>query len=85
MLTLFEFNKKWKSYLVDGSYGLDFNDQCIISYLDCEFEYEYEIKINPNFKYKQIKIKFWSCKIYATSSKVKQWKLKIDEIINSKT
>lgn len=76
-----DFNNKWKSYLCEGFYGLDIDNKDVISYLDTEFEKE--IKINPDFPYKQIKMKAGTCRIYATSSRVGVWEVKVDEIIDS--
>lgn len=83
MVSLYEFNKKWRSYLVEGFQGLDINNDDVVCFLEQEFEKE--IKTNPNFQYKQIKLKCGACRIYASSSKVKEWEAKIDEIINSMT
>ncbi len=83
MILQIMFNEKWKFYLCEGFYGLDIDNKYVIDFLDAEFEKE--IKINPNFQYKQIKMKIGACRIYATSAKVKEWELKVDEIIHSLT
>lgn len=80
-MTLNDFNTKWKSHLMDGFYGLDINDKKVIAYLDEEFEIE--IKFNPHFTYKQIKIKMGFCRIYATTSKVKEWETKVNLLIKN--
>lgn len=76
-----DFNEKWKSYLLNGAYGLNIEDERVVRYLDDEFEKE--VKINPKFQYRQIKVKCGTCRVYANSLKDKEWEAKVDEIINS--
>ena len=76
------FNKKWKKYLKKGHYGLDINDEKVITTLDNIFEDLTKIK---GFKFIQIKTKFSSVRFYAEGI---SWDLtsaienKIEEILN---
>ena len=81
-LTVNQFNAKYKNFLEPGFYGLDIVDQDVIDYLDAEFEKE--IAVNEKFDYAQIKMKFGSCRVYATSDKTGRWEAKINELLKDK-
>jgi hypothetical protein len=55
-MTLVEFNDKYAAYLPKGWYGLDIDDENVISFLDNMFEHHLT-KIE-SFEYHQIKVKF---------------------------
>ena len=58
-MTANEFNEKYKEFLEQGHYGMGFDHEEAIEYLDKEFE---ELIKIPHFKYTQIKAKFdWYC------------------------
>lgn len=57
-----EFNRRWKSRLKKGHYGMGISDPKIIKLVDKEFR-SLEKKY-PNFTYSQIKIKFGSARVY---------------------
>ena len=78
-MTLQEFDDKWKDYLEPRFYGLAINDTRVIDYLDKEFEKE--ILINPNFDYAQIKLKFGTARVYATSKNESKWEHEINKIL----
>lgn len=59
-MTQFEFNTKYRDYIVEGYQGLCFDIPECTEYLDKIFDNV--IKTNPDFKLKQIKVKFnWYC------------------------
>lgn len=64
-MTQLEFNKKYKDYLEEGHYGLDFEIPNIINFLDEIFEQT--LTRIPGFKYQQIKIK-WDCVCFYTNA-----------------
>lgn len=74
-----EFNEKYKKWLVPRFYGMAIEDERVINYLDEEFSKE--IQINPGFTYMQIKLKFNSARIYATSPRVATWEKQINKIL----
>jgi hypothetical protein len=81
-MTVNEFNEKYKNFLKE-SYGLDINDERVISYLDDIFENEL-ININ-GFAYSQIKLKFNSSRFYGTGlslEKINEIEQKINDILN---
>jgi len=63
-----EFNEKYKEFLVEGSYGLDIDDEYVMRYLDTKFQ---DFILIPNFKYSQIKLKFGTCRFYTDASTMK--------------
>jgi len=73
------FNDKWSDYLEDRHYGLAFDDEEVIKYLDSEFEKE--ILVNPDFSYSQIKLKFGMSRVYAYSDKTNVWEEEIDKML----
>lgn len=78
-MTADEFNEKYSKYLEPGHYGMAIEDERAINYLDGEFEKE--IENNPEFSYAQVKLKFFTARIYANSKKTHEWERAIDEII----
>jgi hypothetical protein len=77
-MTAEEFNRKYKSHLEEGHYGMAIESQAIISYLDKEFEAE--IKENPDFTFSQIKFKFGWARVYTNSDKSSKWESEIDNM-----
>jgi hypothetical protein len=61
-MTTEQFNEKYKEYLGENHYGLDFEHPQAIEMLDKEFE---ELIKRPGFKYYQIKLKFGMARFYA--------------------
>lgn len=61
-MTVNEFNNKYKDYLEEGHYGLDIDDQEVISFLDKVFTGW--IEDSKDFKYTQIKLKFGIARVY---------------------
>ena len=82
-MTSAEFNEKWSDYLVSGHYGLNIDHEGVIEYLDQEFTNE--VVINPSFNYAQIKVKFGSSRVYASTDNASKWERKIDRILKSKS
>ena len=82
-MTMEMFDEKWLPFLEEGFDGLTINDENVINYLDKEFEKE--IIVNSNFTYAQIKLKFGSSRVYANSSKDREWEITIDQILNDKS
>ncbi len=78
-MTSDEFNEKWFKYLEPRFYGMAIEHEQVIEYMDTEFEKE--IKINPVFDYAQIKVKFGTSRVYATSSNTSKWENEIDKIL----
>lgn len=62
-MTSQEFNEKYKNYLEDGHYGLDFDVPKFVEYLDEKFKTFITYK---DFKYSQIKSKFQMGRFYCT-------------------
>lgn len=60
-MTAKQFNDKYKDYLEEGFYGLEFDIPQITTFLDALFE---EFTKIPNFKYSQIKVKFGLPRFY---------------------
>jgi hypothetical protein len=79
-MTAEEFNKKYSAYLEERHYGLDIDHPEVVDYLDKEFEKE--IGKNPEFQFSQIKMKFGSSRVYATSDKISEWETEIDRIFS---
>jgi hypothetical protein len=79
-MTAEEFNKKYSAYLEERFYGLDIDHPEVVDYLDKEFEKE--IGKNPEFQFSQIKMKFGSSRVYATSNKSSEWETEIDRIFS---
>lgn len=69
-----EFNNKYSSYLEEGHYGLDIDDEYTVQYLDKIFE---ELTKIEGFKYKQIKLKFNSCRFYTNLQEISPFLSKI--------
>ncbi len=61
IMTVELFNEKYKDFLEEDHYGLEFGDEEFIKWLDTKFQ-EF-IKI-PGFKYSQIKSKFGTGRFY---------------------
>jgi hypothetical protein len=82
-MTAKEFNKKYEVYLETGHYGMSFNDDEIMEYLDTKFQ-EF-IKI-PGFLYTQIKIKFGMTRFYCSPNTIDSYEVEkyIDNILNKK-
>lgn len=80
-MTSDEFNKKWSKYLEDGFYGLSIEHPQVIEYLDKEFTEE--VKNNPSFNYAQIKMKFGTSRVYASSDKTSAWEAEINGLVNA--
>jgi hypothetical protein len=79
-MTCDEFNKKWEAYLEDGFYGIAIPYPEVIAYLDREFTEE--VKVNPSFSYSQIKMKFGTSRVYASSKKTSTWESEINKLIH---
>lgn len=62
-MTSTEFNEKYKDYLQEGFYGLNFNNPDVTKFLDNIFQ---DLITIPGFKYSQIKMKFGSARFYST-------------------
>lgn len=77
-----EFNEKWNKYLKEGFYGMNIEDPQVIKYIDDEFTKE--TVVNPSFQYAQIKMKFGTCRIYASSDQTNIWESRVNEIVNAK-
>lgn len=58
-----EFNKRWEKFLAQSHYGLAFNDEKVIEFLDDLF-IEIE-ELDFDFEYYQIKVKFGSVRFYS--------------------
>ena len=56
------FNEKYKDYLTEGHYGMSFDDEQVIDYLDGVFQ---EFIKREGFEYQQIKLKFGMARFYA--------------------
>ena len=78
-MTADEFNEKYSKYLEPGHYGMDIHYSGVIDYLDREFEEE--TKTNPEFLYSQIKLKFFSARVYTNSQKSNKWEKEIDKML----
>jgi hypothetical protein len=61
-MTRNEFNEKYKDYLVEGYYGLEFDIPSVTKFLDSIFE---DLVWIPAFSYSQIKLKFNMARFYA--------------------
>ncbi len=77
IMNIEQFNEKYKDFLEEGYYGLEFGDEEFIFWLDKQF-LEF-IKV-PGFKYSQIKSKFGMGRFYCegiTPEKIKEVEEKI--------
>lgn len=61
--SLKDFNEKYKDYLEEGHYGLSFEGEEFLKFLDDLFK---ELIKFPGFKYSQIKIKWGGIRFYST-------------------
>ena len=61
-MTRDEFNIKYKDYLEEGYYGLEFDIPSVTKFLDSVFQ---DLVWIPAFKYSQIKLKFNMARFYA--------------------
>lgn len=61
-MTCEEFNKKYEKYLEKGFYGLAFDNQRVIDFLDSIFK---DLTKIPGFSYSQIKCKFGTARFYS--------------------
>ena len=66
-----EFNKKYKTFLEEGHYGLDIHNEEFIEWLDTKFQ---EFILIPEFKYTQIKSKFGMGRFYCQKLFIEQIK-----------
>ena len=75
-----EFNKKYKAYLEPRHYGMSWDDEKVIEYLDTKFQ-EF-IKI-PGFTYSQIKLKFGMARLYCSPNTIDSGEVEryIDKIL----
>jgi hypothetical protein len=60
-MTAEEFNKKYKQYIPEGWYGLEFNIVEVTDYLDKEME---DLILIPGFELHQVKLKFNMARFY---------------------
>lgn len=63
-MTADEFNEKYKHYIPDGWYGLQFDITVVTEYLD---EVMQDLIAIPGFKLHQIKLKFGMARFYFES------------------
>lgn len=63
MMTFQQFNKKYKKFIPEGWYGLEFDIPEVTEYLD--FIIEGLLCDIPGFEIHQIKLKFGYCRFYA--------------------
>lgn len=61
MKTIEEFNEKYGNYLPKRHYGLDIQDEKLITVFDKLFDVFTQI---PGFEYYQIKLKFGKARVY---------------------
>lgn len=69
MKTSKEFNEKYKDFLEEGYYGLSFDNEEFITWLDGKFQ---EFIKKPGFKYSQIKVKFGTGRFYCKGLSIEQ-------------
>jgi hypothetical protein len=72
-MTAEEFNGKYKQYIPEGWYGLEFNIVEVTDYLDKEME---DLILIPGFELHQVKLKFNMARFYFETN----WKDKSLEV-----
>ena len=72
-MTAEEFNEKYKQYIPEGWYGLEFNIVEVTDYLDKEME---DLILIPGFELHQVKLKFNMARFYFETN----WKDKSLEV-----
>lgn len=82
-MTAEQFNEKYKEYLEEGFYGLGFDNESVVNYLDDIFK---DLILIPGFKYKQIKLKFGTARFYSTLSSKLQYSIEetINDLVNER-